>query len=53
MNEEVTFRRGKQKVLENCGVRETHPTVQVVLTGCPVYSENQDIYEGPECTCVF
>lgn len=56
MSEEVTFGRGKQTALENYGVLEIQPMVEVVLRWgrvCLVYSENQGIKEGPECTCVF
>lgn len=43
VNEEVTFGGQKQRVLENSGILETRPTIQVVLRGSLVYSENQGI----------
>lgn len=41
MKDNVMLGRGKQRVLENNTVLETHPMVQLVLRGCRVYSENE------------
>lgn len=43
MKDDVMLGGGKQRVLENNSVLETHPTVQLVLRGCRVYSENWGI----------
>lgn len=43
MNEEVTFGGQKQRILENSDILETCPTIQVVLRGSLVYSDNQGI----------